>query len=33
MQAQGWDVLSKCRRCELTVQVELDVIAWRKAQD
>jgi hypothetical protein len=30
MQAQGWDVLSKCRRCELTMQVDLDLIAWRR---
>ncbi len=30
MQAQGWDVVSKCRTCGLTMQVDLDVIAWRK---
>lgn len=29
MQAQGWDVISKCRKCELTMHVDLDLIAWR----
>ena len=27
MQAQGWDVVSKCRTCGLTMQVDLDLIA------
>jgi hypothetical protein len=29
MQAQGWDVISKCRTCGLAMQVNLDLIAWK----
>jgi len=30
MLAQGWDVISECRTCGLMMQVDLDLIAWRK---